>query len=517
MASAPAQATGSNGVIAPFEGRKRMLATIVLVVSNFMVILDMTVANVSIPHIAGSLGVSTDQGTWVITSYAVAEAISVPLTGWLVQRFGTVRTYVIAMTGFASFSFLCGISVTMQMIVVCRIGQGLCGGLIMPLSQTLLLRIYPKDQIAKAMLMWTMTVLLGPATGPIVGGYISEEWSWHWIFLINIPIAAVLVTSGYVLLKPVETAIRKVPIDRVGLVLLVFWVGCLQIMLDIGRQHDWFGDPLIVMLAIGAGVGFIAFLIWELTEEHPVVDLRVFRHRGFTFGVLALSLCFGAYFASIVMIPQWLQAWMGYPAMLAGFVAAGTAIAAISTAFLASRAMSWADPRLMVSGAVTWLGCMALVRANWTNGADLYWIAMPQFVQGFGMSFFMLPLTTISLSAVDPEETASAAGMQNFVRTVSLAMATALALTEWEDTQRVARTEIVDKLQPEETLAKLQDAGFSLQEATAFIAQIVQREAVVMAVDHVFYVTAAVFFLSAAVIWLAPRPAKLPPPGAGAH
>jgi MFS transporter, DHA2 family, multidrug resistance protein len=481
------------------------VAGIVLSLANFMVVLDLTVANVSVPHIAGSLGVSLDQGTWVITSYAVAEAISVPLTGWLAQRFGTVRMFVACMSGFGIFSLLCGLSVSLEMIVACRIGQGICGGLLMPLAQTLLLRVYPPEQRGRAILLGAMTTMLGPALGPNVGGLISDNMSWHWIFLLNIPIAIACTIAAYFLLTPAETQTRKVPIDFIGLCLMVFWIASLQIMLDIGRNHDWFGDPLIVALAIMALVGFIAFIIWELTEEHPIVDIRVFRHPGFTFGVLALALCFGAYFASIVVIPQWLQTSLGYPAAKAGFVTACTAIAALTTSQLASKAMAFADPRLMVSAAVAWLGCMAIVRSHWTTDADFWTLALPQLIQGFGMSFFMLPLTTISLGAVPPEEIASAAGLQNFTRTIVLAIATAVALTIWGNTQQAAYMDLASKLQPNDSMRALTHAGFSTERGRQIIASLVDRESVTLAVDHIFQLTAALFFLCAAVIWLAPR------------
>ncbi|MBW8752799.1 MAG: DHA2 family efflux MFS transporter permease subunit [Sphingomonadales bacterium] len=484
-----------------------MLAALVLAFSNFIVVLDMTVANVSVPHISGSLGVSLNQGSWVITSYSVAEAITVPLTGWLAGRFGSLRMYTFAMGGFGLFSLLCGSSLTLEMMVMCRVGQGLCGGLVMPLAQTLLLRLFPGDQRPKAMLLAAMTTMLGPALGPNVGGLISDNMSWHWIFFINIPFVAICVFAAFTLLTPVETPTRKVPIDVIGLCLMLAWVGSLQFMLDIGREHEWFADPLIVALACIAGVGFIAFLIWELTEEHPIVDLRVFRHGAFTFGVIALSLCFGAYFASIVLIPQWLQGSMGYPAMKAGFVTSCTAIAALTTSQLASKAMGRGiDPRLMVSLAVAWLGCMALARAHWTSEADFWTLALPQLIQGFGMSFFMLPLTTISLGSVPIEETASAAGIQNFVRTLAIGVATALVLSVQGNAQQEARNEIVSRLQPGDTLAKLTGAGFDQQGATAMIASLVDREATTMAVDYVFLITAAVFFLCAVVIWFAPKP-----------
>lgn len=486
--------------------RHRLLAGLTLALSNFMVVLDLTIANVSVPHIAGNLGISADQGTWIITSYAVAEAICVPLTGWLAQRFGAVRLFILGMVGFGLFSLLCGLSMSLGMIVVCRIGQGLCGGPLMPMSQTLLMRIFPPEQRGRVMGLWAMTTLLGPAMGPIIGGYISDNWSWHWIFFINLPIAVLCVFSAMVLLPPVETERVKLPIDYIGLALLIFWIGCLQIMLDIGRDHDWFGDPLIVVLAVLAAVGFCVFIIWELTEEHPIVDLRVFRHVGFTSGVFTLALCFGAYFAGIVVIPQWLQMSMGYTAAWAGLATAFTAMTAIFVAPVAGRLINKVDVRIMISGAVAWIGLMTLWRAHWTTDADFWTIALPQLVQGFGMPFFMIPLTTLTLGSVRPEETASAAGMQNFLRTLAVAISTSLVLTGWGDGQRVSRNEMVGRLNADATMADLTSRGFTQDQARQMVANLVDAQAQLVSMDHVFFIAALVLFLAAAVVWLAPRP-----------
>lgn len=482
------------------------MAGFVLALSNFMVVLDLTIANVSVPHIAGNLGISLDQGTWIITSYAVAEAICVPLTGWLAGRFGAARIFVLSMMGFGLFSLLCGMSVTLGMLVACRIGQGICGAPLMPMSQTLMLRVFPPERRGMAMGIWAMTTLLGPATGPIIGGFISDSYSWHWIFLINIPVAAACTLAAVVLLRPVETPTVKLPIDSVGLGLLVFWIGSLQIMLDIGRDRDWFGDPLIVALAVMAGVGFCVFLIWELTEEHPIVDLRIFRHPGFTYSVATLALCFGAYFSSVVIIPQWLQTSLGYTATKAGLITAMTALAAIFTSQIVSRLVGKVDPRLMISASVFWLACMSLWRTTWTSGSDFWTFATPQIVQGFALSFFIIPLTTLSLSAVRPEETASAAGLQNFLRTMAIAISTSLTLTYWGDAQRVARSEIVANLQPDGTVAALATAGMPLEQSRQLIANLADQEALAVAVNQTFFVTAIVLFIAAALVWLSPRP-----------
>lgn len=496
---------------------RRVLAGIVLALSNFMVVLDITIANVSIPHISGNLGISLDQGAWVITSYAVAEAICVPLTGWLAQRFGAVRCFIMAMIGFGIFSVLCGSSVTLGMLVACRIGQGLCGAPLMPMSQTLMLRVFPPEKRTMAMGIWAMTTLLGPALGPIIGGAISDNMSWHWIFFINLPIAVFCVVMAYLVLRPVETDTRKLPIDMIGLGLLIFWIGCLQVMLDIGRDHDWFADPTIVMLAIGAAIGFCVFVIWELTEEHPIVDIRIFRNRGFSAGVFTLAFGFGAYFASIVLIPQWLQSSMGYTATQAGLLTAFTAISAIFVSQVAAKMLAWADPRVMISCAIVWMGLMTVARTSWNTDIDFWTLAVPQILQGLAMPFFMIPLTSVSLAAVKPEEVPSAAGLQNFLRTMAIAVSTSLALTAMGDSQRASRSDLVDKLQPDATATALSNAGMSLEQGRQTISNVVEQQATMLAVDHTFWVTALVLFFAAALVWISPRPKKMVGPGAGGH
>jgi len=500
--------TGNDEIPEPLTGAKLLLAGMILALSNFMVVLDTTIANVSVPHIAGSLGISSSQGIWIITSYAVAEAICVPLTGWLAGRFGAVRTFTVGMFGFGLFSIMCGMSSSLGMLVACRIGQGLCGGPLMPLSQTLLLRIFRKDQRAQAMGLWAMTTVVAPILGPILGGTISDNWSWHWIFLINLPVAALCGFGALRLLRPIETPTQPLRVDRAGLALMVLWIGALQILLDLGREHDWFNDGTMVLLGLTALIGFAVFLVWEMGEDQPIVDIRVFRHRGFTVAVTALAFAFGAFFSTMVIIPQWLQGSLGYTATYAGYATAFTGVAAVVMSPIVAKLSTRVDPRLLVCFGILWLGMTALLRSQWNSQADFWTLATPQLIMGFGMPFFFVPLTTLALAAVEPEETASAAGVMNFLRTMAGAIGASISTTIWSDNAVVARSEITSRLNPQQAQDALIAQGWSLDQVRAGVAQLVDQQSLALATDHVFQLAAMVFAGAAMIIWLAPRPRR---------
>src|SRR5215469_12974717 len=254
---------------APLKGGQLAVAALALAAGTFMQVLDSTIANVSLPTIAGNLGVSPDQGTWVITSFAVANGVGVPLTGWLMGRYGVVRTFVFSVIAFTVSSFLCGIAWSLPSLIFFRVLQGATSGPMIPGSQALLIAIFPSHKRATALGIWSITTLVAPICGPILGGYISDNYHWGWIFLINVPVGALVTFLTWRALASRETPTRKLPIDSVGLGLLVIWVGALQIMLDQGKDLDWFSSSEIVILAIVTAVGFVAFLIWELTEKHP--------------------------------------------------------------------------------------------------------------------------------------------------------------------------------------------------------------------------------------------------------
>lgn len=488
------------------KGGRLILAALVLALANFMVVLDMTIANVSVPHITGSLAVSASQGTWVITSYAVAEAICVPLTGWLAGRFGSVRVFVISLFGFTVFSILCGLSTSLEMLVFCRIGQGLFGGPIMPLSQTLLMRIFPSEKQSQAMGMWAMTTVVGPILGPILGGTISDNLSWHWIFFINIPVGIGCAIAAMRLLKTAETPTQKLKIDRGGLLLLVLWIGALQLMLDLGHERDWFNHPFIVVLALTAFVGLIVFTIWELTERHPVVNILLFKYRSFTISVLALAFGFGAFFGSIVLIPQWLQINLGYTATWAGYLTATMGVGSLTMSPIVAKLATKYDQRALASFGLSILGGVTLMRAFWTTDADFMALALPQILQGFAVPFFFIPLSNMALASVLPQDMASAAGLMNFLRTMAGAIGASIAVTIWDDHTKVARSEMVSNLHVTEVQNTLVNHGMSSEAALGYISSLVDKEALTLSANHVFLVLAGVFIFAALIIWLCPRP-----------
>jgi DHA2 family multidrug resistance protein len=497
-----ASAVADRAAPKPLTGFRLAVAGFVLAMANFIVVLDLTIANVSVPHISGALAVSTTSGTWVITSYAVAEAICVPLTGWLAGRFGALRTLIISITGFGLFSMLCGLSNSLGMLVIFRIGQGLCGGPLMPLTQTLLLRIFPKELHSRAMALWAMTVVVAPILGPILGGWISDNWSWQWIFFINVPVIVLILFGVLTLLRGSETPIQKKPIDFIGLVFLVVW----------------FASPFIVGCAAVALLFFALFVIWELTQEDPIVDIKVFRHPGFTAATLSLVFAFGTYFASIVIIPQWLQTSLGYTATQAGYVMAFSGVLAVVASPFVPALMKRFDPRVLVFTGIAWIALNALFRALWWSTEATFWtLAIPQLLQGAGVSLFLVPLTTISLGAVLPSETASAAGIANFCRTLGGAIATALATTYWYDHASMDRAQMVGELNGGPALmSQLQARGFTPEQARGVLEQIVSQQGLATATTHLFLIASVVLLIAACTIWLAPRPPKNAKP-ASAH
>jgi MFS transporter, DHA2 family, multidrug resistance protein len=497
----------------PLHGLMLLLGTLALSLATFMNVLDSSIANVSIPAIAGDLGVSPNQGTWVITSFGVANAIAVPLTGWLTMRFGAVRLITASILLFVLTSWLCGFAPSLEMLVVFRVMQGLVAGPMIPLSQTLLLSSYPSAKAGTALALWGVTTLVAPVVGPLLGGWITDNVSWPWIFYINVPVGLLSAAVTWGIYRKRETPIRKLPIDTVGLALLVLWVGALQLMLDKGKELDWFASNEIIILSLVALVSFAVFVVWEFTDKHPVVDLRLFKGRNFAFGALALSVAYGLFFGNVVLMPLWLQQWMGYTATSAGMALAPVGFLAIMLTPLVGKKVGQWDPRRMATGAFIVFALVLWLRSQFTTQTDFQHILWPTLLQGAAMAFFFIPLTTLTLSGQPPERIPAAAGLSNFVRIMAGAMGTSIATTVWDSRASLHHAHLSESLTATNpvfvsTMEGLQASGLTAEQAMLQINRLIDQQAYTRAADDVFLASSVMFLLLTGLIWLTRRPAQ---------
>ena len=521
-ASPPASAPPQAVAHAPLRGTALLLGTLSLSLATFMNVLDSSIANVSIPAIAGNLGVSPGQGTWVITSFGVANAISVPLTGWLTQRFGAVRLFTMSVLLFVVASWLCGLAPNIELLIAFRVLQGLVAGPMIPLSQTLLLASYPPAKAGMAMAMWGMTVLVAPVAGPLLGGWITDNISWPWIFYINIPVGIFAAALTWSIYHKRDPGPRRVPLDVVGLLLLVLFVGTMQIMIDKGKELDWFESGEIIALTVVSVVSFLFFLAWELTDQHPIVELRLFARRNFLTGTLSLSVAYGLFFGNVVLLPLWLQQFMGYTATWAGLATAPVGLLAIVLSPWVGKNVARIDPRKLATVAFVGFGVVLWMRSHFNTQADFTTILIPTVLQGAAMAFFFIPLQAIVFSGLTPQQMPSAAGLSNFVRITAGAVGTSLFTTLWDNRAAMHHAQLVEAVHSGSatavgTLDQLMAAGMSREQALASVDRILSQQAYTLAVTDLFYLSSGLFFLLVGVVWLS-RPARgAAGGGGGAH
>ena len=500
----------------PYTGGMLALLTFVLAMANMMEVLDLTIANVSIPTITGDLAVSPNQGAWVITSYAIANAITVPMTGWFAQRFGQVRVFTLAIALFTVASFLCALSTSLEMLVAFRILQGAVAGFMVPLSQALLIASFPPQKRGVGLAIWAMTIVVAPIIGPILGGWITDNYHWSWIFLINIPVGIFAALATWQLMKDRETPTRKLPIDGVGMALLIVWVGALQLMLDKGNELDWFHSGFIQACALVSALGFALFLAWELTDDHPVVDLGIFRYPNFRRGAVTLSLGFALFFANIVILPLWLQTQMGYPSLWAGFALAPAGVlAVIFSPFVGRRIGLGTDPRILATVGFITFAAVFLWRAHFNTSADFVTIALPQLLQGLGIAFFFTPLISINLGGIPNARIANATGLQNFLRMMAGSFGASLAITYWDNRQSVHRTWLVEHVSTfdvhtRDFLSQLTASGLSPDQAHAQLDRVLSGQASMLAANDIFLFSGLTFIALIAVLWTTRPPFSAP-------
>ena len=496
----------------PLQGGALAMLTLVLSLATFMLVLDSTIANVAIPTIAGDLGASSSQGTWVITSFGVANAISIPITGWLAKRFGEVRLFLIATLLFVLASWLCGIANSLEMLIVFRVLQGAVAGPIIPLSQSLLLNNYPSEKRGMALAFWSMTIVVAPICGPILGGWISDNIHWGWIFFINVPIGLAVVLISWKILEGRESRISHQPVNTIGLILLALGVGALQLMLDQGRELDWFNSTEIVVLTIIAAVGLIALIIWELTDDNPVVDVSLFKSRNFTVGCVSTSLAFLVYSGTVVLIPLLLQQVYNYTATWAGLAAAPVGLLPILLAPIIGKFGNKIDMRILITVSFMVYALTFYWRAvTFEPEMTFMDVALPQFVQGLAVACFFMPLTTITLSGLPPEKMASASSLFNFLRTLAGSIGTSLTTFIWYNREAVHHTQLTEVINPYNPISQqffqtMGSFGLSEEQTASYLARQITAQGFIIGANEIFLVSAITFISLVVLIWFAKPP-----------
>lgn len=502
----------SQSHFSPVQGGALVILTLALSLATFMQVLDSTIANVAIPTIAGDLGASSSQGTWVITSFGVANAISIPITGWLAKRFGEVRLFLISTLLFVLASWLCGISHSLEMLIVFRVLQGAVAGPIIPLSQSLLLNNYPPEKRGMALAFWSMTIVVAPICGPILGGWISDNIHWGWIFFINVPIGLAVVLISWKILEGRESRISHQPVNTIGLILLALGVGALQLMLDQGRELDWFNSTEIVVLTIIAAVGLIALIIWELTDDNPVVDVSLFKSRNFTVGCVSTSLAFLVYSGTVVLIPLLLQQVYNYTATWAGLAAAPVGLLPILLAPIIGKFGNKIDMRILITVSFMVYALTFYWRAvTFEPEMTFMDVALPQFVQGLAVACFFMPLTTITLSGLPPEKMASASSLFNFLRTLAGSIGTSLTTFIWYNREAVHHTQLTEVINPYNPISQqffqtMGSFGLSEEQTASYIARQITAQGFIIGANEIFLVSAITFISLVVLIWFAKPP-----------
>ncbi len=491
-----------------FKPASLILATMGLSLGTFMQVLDISIANVSLPTIAGNLAASRDQSTWVITSFTVCQAITLPMTGFLSRWFGEVRTFVWSVLLFSLFSLACGLATSLPMLVTFRALQGAVCGPMYPITQSLMVSLYPREKRAMALAIISMITVVAPIVGPVAGGWITDSYSWRWIFFINVPIGIFAASLALTQMSGRIEQLVKNRIDWVGVATLILGVGSLQILLDKGNDLDWFGSTVIRVLAAVATVSLTIFVIWELTDDKPIVNLRLFRHRNFAAGTFAMVLAFGLFFAVSLLLPLWMQNTLGYTALWSGLAVAPIGFIPILLTFWVGKYASRFDLRWLTALSFAVMGFVCFRFGSFDTEVDFTRIALTELIMGLGVALFFMPILTILLSDLEGPEIAEGSGSATFLRTVGASFAVSITTYLWTrgaSASHAHLAEFITLSNPQVRLG-IEAAGGSLPHYGAAMNQVITQQAMQVSFNDIFNGLGFCFIALIAVVWLARPP-----------
>lgn len=499
------------------------LVAIAVMTSTFMEVLDTTVVNVSLPHIAGSLSATPDEATWALTSYLVANAIILPMTGWLANFFGRKRLLLASVIGFTASSFLCGLAPTLPLLIIFRCIQGACGGGLQPLSQAILMEVFPPQDRGKAMGFWGLGIVVAPMLGPVLGGWLTDSYSWRWVFYINVPIGvlSVFLTSVFVFDPPyIKRTVSK--IDYWGMGYLALGISCLQIVLDKGQEDDWFGSNFIRTLCVLCIIGLAAFIIRELTTEHPIVDLSVFKIGTYATGVFLMTVLGFVLYGSTVLVPLLLQTLLGYPALQAGMAMLPRGLGSFIAMPVVGALMSRVRPRyLLVCG--IFLGAFAMFRLSHLNMDVGYWNFFWALIwQGVGMGLLFIPLTTVTNDPIPIERMGNATSIFNLMRNIGASIGISMVQTIQTRHAQIHTNTITANVTPSNLQAQGLvngmtstmmaqggvDPATAQRMANGMIESMIRQQAAIMSFNDVFWLLGIIFLGMLPLIFLMRPPRK---------
>ncbi len=494
----------------------KWIIALAVILPTLMEIVDTTIVNVSLPHIRGSLSVSLDESTWVLTSYMVSNAIIIPITGWLAIKFERKRYLMFSVFAFTFFSFLCGYAPSFYFLIIARFVQGIAGGGLQPLSQAILLESFPKEQRGMAMAIFGMGVVVGPILGPVLGGWITDNWGWRWIFFINIPVGilSMLLIELFVFdpdyIKEAKEKIGSV--DYKGLAFLSIAVGSLQILLDNAQRKDWFESRFITTLAIISAIGFILFIYNELKVKHPVVNLKIFKDRNYSIGNIIMFIGFFGFFGTVVLLPLYLQNLMGYTAFLAGLVLGPGALTTLIGMPLTGKMLEKGfDPRKLILLSLIINITAVSIMAHFNLSADFLHVIYPRAIQGFAMSMFFVPLSAAAFANISNKDMGNASGIFNFIRNIGGSFGTAIVMTILTRRSQFHQSRLVENLTPlndgfNHTLNLLSLKLNDTMHQYAVIYKELLRQAYMLAFNDSFYFCSLLFIGLIPTIFLIRKP-----------